>query len=99
MGYRMSQHKSQFRMRADHKAAAFKALKKLAAETPLTWVTSEGIKGCRTLKELLEDCRWELDEDEQGQVTSIHFIGEKAGDDMQVLQAIAPFVEAGSFIE
>lgn len=34
-----------------------------------------------------------------GDLTDIHFIGEKLGDEKILFQALAPFVDKGSFIE
>ena len=43
--------------------------------------------------------RWEVEEDEDHNIISINFCGEKSGDDLILFDAIAPFVEPGSMIE
>jgi hypothetical protein len=43
--------------------------------------------------------RWATDTDELGNITSLDFIGEKLGDEEVLFEAIAPFVQDGSYIQ
>lgn len=46
------------------------------------------------------DCwRWNVNFDDDGNITDIYFDGQKLGDDYELFQAIAPFVKDQSFIE
>lgn len=99
MGYCISQNEAKFSMKADNKVPAFKALKAAASDKSFCWINPATVKGCRTLEELMDECRWDLDENDDGDVIGIAFSGEKAGDDLKLFNALAPYVEAGSFIE
>lgn len=65
-----------------------------------SWV-SENFYEQNSLFDIMREWRWSVFEDpmENGDITSIEFIGEKSGDDLILFEALAPFVEAGSFIE
>ncbi len=67
------------------------------------WV-NRGFGRHNSLEKLMEEWRWELEveRDDDGNETSvvgIMFDGEKLGDDLSLLAALAPFVEPGSYIE
>lgn len=52
-----------------------------------------------TLEELLKDWRFEVENDvETGDITDLHFTGENAGEEEDLLQALAPFVREGSHL-
>lgn len=101
MGYCMSQNESKFHIKASDKDQALRAIKALVSEKkePFTWVDTDTVKRSRTLAAAMGEWRWDIDEDEAGNVVSITFSGEKAGDDLTLFKAIAPFVESGSYIE
>ena len=44
-------------------------------------------------------CRWELEEDGSGNCIGINFTENRLGDDEDILRAIAPYVESGSYIK
>jgi len=98
MGYYISITESKFSIRADQKEGALKALRALASQPSYAWVEKDWAQR-PTLAKTLEDWRWELLEDESGNVTGICFTGQKQGDDAEMFNAIAPFVDPGSFIE
>lgn len=53
-----------------------------------------------TVAEILEAWRWEAQCDPTtGDLTHLLFFGEKLGDEETLFQALAPFVDRGSFIE
>jgi hypothetical protein len=103
MGYGMSQTESKFRIHASDKAMALRAIKALTTEKKISWVDADTIKRCRTLAAAMSEWRWDIEEEEEadkdGDIIGIAFSGEKAGDDLDLFKAIAPFVVSGSFIE
>lgn len=68
-----------------------------------SWVLRDAAKEAIQRKDLIEamkNCRWHLDLDENGNVFSIEFNGEKyGGDEIYILNAIAPIVKKDSYIE
>lgn len=71
------------------------------AERRFSWVRTEQFATAATLSDALHAWRWEIefDGDGSGDVCWIMFQGEKIGNDNILLQAIAPYVEPGCFIE
>jgi len=65
-----------------------------------SWVDMVGLEGSTTLEAALEAWRWEAETSEStGDITTINFMGEKLGDDVTLFEALARYVESGSFIE
>ncbi|MHB1611988.1 MAG: hypothetical protein ACYCOU_19240 [Sulfobacillus sp.] len=90
----MKQRGSRFRMAAEKLPAALAEQK-----TSFKWVDSNFAQAS-TVAEILEAWRWEGEFDPiTGDLTDIHFIGEKLGDEEILFQALAPFVDKESFIE
>lgn len=95
MGYNMSQEGGRFTIKAANKTKAFRAIKALTGM--YAWV-DEGPYA--TLKAACEAWRWELHENaDTGDIDGISFTGEKLGDDEVLFNALAPYVERGSYIE
>jgi hypothetical protein len=115
MGYCMHQRGCDFFIPKRKKKAALDAIKKLATKKGLmgggswsngkqtdqwfAWVQTDEFVKAQTLKDAMAAWRWPVEEDDEGNVTSVYFDGEKAGDDEHLLRAIAPFVKDGSWIE
>ena len=115
MGYCMDQGATQFRILAKNKHEAWKATRPLLKESPkmggysytggqttrhYSWVDAADFQVSKTIEGVLEAWRWEADVDEAtGDISYVHFRGEKLGDDEVLWRAIAPFVESGSYIE
>lgn len=59
----------------------------------------EKLLNADSLSEALAECRYSIEEDDNGNVFDIWFIGEKLGGDFNIFLAIAPVVENGSYIE
>jgi len=95
MGYCMNQSDTVFLMNRKNSLKALEAIKRLDQGA---WVSAE-FASAKTFKSVMDDWRWEVDEDEQGCIIDIHFRGEKLGDDHALFNAIAPFVDEGSYIE
>lgn len=73
-----------------------------------SWVNTNEFLNAKTLEEALKAWRWKAfiltekfhkDPSHIGDLTHMEFTGEKLGDDMVLFNAIAPFVEPGSYLE
>lgn len=53
----------------------------------------------QTLPEMMAAFRWPVAEDTEGNIVGIEFSGEYLGDDYHVMEAIAPLVDDGSFVQ
>jgi hypothetical protein len=98
MGYCIEQRSADFRIKRSNFAGALKAIKGLADREHYSWVSASEFARAESLPEAMEAWRWSVtvkDDD----VTDIFFEGEKSGDDDTLLDAIAPFVEPGCYIE
>lgn len=110
MGYYINQRESDFKIKAENKLKALEALKAIAGnkdnmgggsssgEKWYSWVDMNYVNR-DTLEAAIVDWRWELYLDDNGDVNDIGFIGEKYGDEEHLFNALAPFVEPGSYIE
>ena len=101
MGYCMQQRGQQFKIKAENKDNAFQAIRNIPQkdEHGYSWVDNN-YKNRESLEEALSDWRWQIEEDPNaGDICNIYFEGEKLGDDEILFDAIAPFVEAGSYVE
>lgn len=90
---------AQFRIPADKKEDALRAVRALKEDgSTYSWVNDDfALRG--TLKETLEDWRYDIDEDKDGNVVGIYFAAQKLGDDDMLFNALAPYVDAGSYLE
>ena len=95
MGYCMQQVDSMFTIKAENVEKALEAIKKLTAG--YAWVSPD-VVNATTLCNAMWAWRWEIVMD-NNDVIGISFNGEKLGDDEILFNAIAPYVEAGSFIQ
>lgn len=115
MGYCMSCNRTNFKIFNLRKELAHKAILELMGKTDdfghglyvngrdttktFSWVYTDSVLKSKNLEEALKAWRWEVDLDEDLNIININFIGEKLGDDINLFEAIAPFVEDGSYIE
>jgi hypothetical protein len=113
MGYYMDQMDQKFFVAAEHIPAMVKAIHALASRHELmggasyqngeivsrhySWVNNDFVD-CYDVKELFRKWRWSIELKNEN-IVSIFFEGDKMGDDEVLLRAIAPYVEAGSYIE
>lgn len=110
MGYCMTQRGSEFLIRGQNFSAALAAVKALAykpeqmsggsskGERWYAWVDTNGFVNAATLADAIGAWRWSTTVINGG-IVDIYFKGEKLGDDMILFEALAPFVEDGSFID
>lgn len=114
MGYCISQRNSKFHIAAKDVPLALKAIHNLAdserkfgsggTNASGEWVRhwSWVDQSYKTSPDFISAMRcwlWEVDEDSIGDISDIRFGGEKIGDEIHLFNAIAPYVESGSFIE
>lgn len=111
MGYCISQRGGSFAILAENKAAALTATKRLApignrsggggggGKRWFMWMNNHDLTKASSLEEMLKWWRYEPKVTERGDIAGLSFIGEKAGEEKYLWDAIAPFVEAGSYIE
>jgi hypothetical protein len=95
----MNQRSSDFNINAENKDKALKALKALCKKKDLGWVDNAFVINANTLEEALKECRWDTENIFGENINSIDFSGEKLGDDYDIFNAIAPYVESSSYIE
>ncbi len=112
MGYsiNMKTSKSKFNIKKEYKEAALTALKKLGngstdkraaggsskGERWFSWMNGVDPAQWDSLKEAMDDWRYPIKLDSDGNVVGINFNGGKLGDEEFMFETIAPFVEAGS---
>jgi hypothetical protein len=100
MGYCITQVDSSFKIKEENLKPAYKAVKEQMADRAYHWNSEGWMKGLRDLVAVLEEWRYEAElDDETGDIVGLQFSGEKLGDEFQLFQVIAPFVEAGSYLE
>jgi hypothetical protein len=104
----MEQHNSNFTIKPSNVAGALASIKGLAGNETITdgsgrhysWVISSEFVNAETLSQALRAWRWVCVRDgETNEIEGINFEGEKIGDEEALFDAIAPFVEPGSFLE
>lgn len=102
----MSQTDSSFFIAKENIEAALKAIKNLHGHETIkdssgphfSWVDNNFFK-INNFEDMMGEWRWEVEYNDNGDVDSISFTGEKSGDELKLFQAIAPFVKKDSFIE
>lgn len=103
----MTQYDSDFKILAANKPAALDAIQRLAGRETITdstgrhfsWVSTDDFLRADTLEEALKAWRWGTETDDDGNTIGISFQGQKLGDDALLFEAIAPYVEDGSYID
>lgn len=100
MGYYMQQEDSKFFIAKENKEHALRAIKNLANRYKYyAWVCSDDFVNATDLQAAMAVWRWEVYEDENGNIDSIQFAGQKSGDDETLFRAIAMYVQKDSYIE
>jgi hypothetical protein len=63
------------------------------------WVDPHVFRNATTLEEVLTEWRWTpVVDPDTGDITFLEFTGQKRGDDELLFRALAPYIEAGSYI-
>jgi hypothetical protein len=99
----MNQGNTAFALKRENQSAALAAIRALSGKGPhsgrFSWVDRDFATRCDNFHDIMDEWRWEPEYDDDGNVDNIEFTGEKIGDDKVLFDAIAPFVESGSYIE
>lgn len=91
---------SSFKIKEENLKPAYKAVREQMSDGGYSWVDAGWKKGLRDLVAILDYWRYEATvDDETGDITDLSFNGEKLGDELQLFQVIAPWVEKGSYLE
>lgn len=96
MGYYITQGSTKFSMRQENIPEAFEALKRRASGNHPSWTE---VIFAKNFDDASAEYDFEFDYDEKGNIIDITFIGEKAGTEDEFFTTIAPYVEAGSYVE
>jgi hypothetical protein len=109
MGYCITLMDSNFRLKASKKKEALAALKKMDPSVngrgfwdgtkQWSWVDQKHINQAKSLEEALSIWRYCPEVDQEDNIISVDFDGEKIGQEDEMFKVIAPFVEDGSYIE
>lgn len=97
MGMKMSQLGASFKIKRAHRKRALAAIQALPA-AKYRWV-DEDFRDCKTIGSMLEAWGWSVETNVHGDIFNITFERSKIGDEDGLFKAIAPHVEAGSWIE
>lgn len=84
--------------------AALAAIKDMCAANGdrgqrFSWIDSETVLKAETLEDALNEWRWDVTEDSEGNIRGLTFSGEKLGDDEDLFCNLAPFIEHRGYIE
>ena len=103
MAYYINNCGCDFRMKKANADKALAAIKELFSKPGYRarWIyTAEAVLDAETFEEALKEARFDIDSSSDEYYDEILFNGEKySGDEEDVLNAISPFVEDGSYIE
>ena len=100
MGYCMSQMKGKFMLKNENVSGAWKTVKELfKEEKEIGWATQDEIENCSSFEQVMDVCSFKITSNENGDYDSIDFIGEKHGDQDIIFNAMARYVEDGSYIQ
>ena len=99
MGYCMRQEDAKFGIPKSKHVDALTKLKTAQASSPFGWASEKAVARATTLADAMEACSWPVEHDADGNISSIRFDGEKAGDDKRLFETLAEFVDDGGFIE
>ena len=108
MGYYITQSDTNFKILKENLNDVLESIRALHGQETIrdginqsrhhfSWVAENFYKK-ETLDEILDDWRYEVEYDNEGNVVNIEFTGEKLGDDEILFRQIAKFVEHDSYI-
>src|SRR5579884_7966 len=96
MGYWIYQRASRFFLTHHYHQVALAATKSLTGS--YSWVNTTHVLAAETLPEAFDAWRWHPELDRDGNITNIYHNGWKIGEYDTFFEAIAPWVEVGSFV-
>lgn len=112
MGYYIDMTDSKFEVKKENFEKALESLKSVfvpenmncrdyifGKEVPhFSWVDTDSVLKSKTLGEALEEIRYVPQYNNNGDICSVKFIGQKSGCEKIFFNALAPYVESGSYI-
>lgn len=97
MGYCISMTDCNFVIKEENQESALQALKTLTKNKKFKWVGN--IQLCDTLRDALNEMGYDVEFDNLNNISDLEFFRENLGDDEELFNAIAPYVEENSYIE
>lgn len=112
MGYCIEMTESKFAIKKDNFENALKSLKAVFVPENMncydyiggkkyphfSWVDTRTVLESINLVEALEEIRYVPQYNQNGDICNVEFIGQKYGDEEIFFRALAPYVEAGSYL-
>lgn len=114
MGYGIKMTESKFAIKKENFEKALKSLKAVFVPENMTcydyhigsgekhpcfsWVKTKTVLDSTNIVEALENIRFAPQFDQNGDICSVEFIGQKYGDEDIFFKALAPYVETGSYL-
>jgi len=106
MGYSMSQRESEFFIPADKVIYALQAIKDLHGKETILDASGRHFAGVargffmiNSFEQMMYEWGWEIAMDEDLNVIALNCMSDKLGDETFLFEAIAPVVQAGSYID
>lgn len=96
MGYLIRQGDTMIKIRRENHELALAAIKGLS-KGKYSWVHS-AFRTASNLVEALDAWCWEADFNDEGDISHLIFFGDELGDDSELFEALAPYIEVGSYI-
>lgn len=78
---------------------AFKTLMHALDEKPDLCRMDQSYRNSKNLEELIRQCSWGVDFDDEGNICSIEHRGTNVSEEDLLFKSLSPFVESGSFVE
>lgn len=101
MGYCIGMTDNKFCIKKENLVSAFKKLQEFMKEkenSRMSWVEPKIVVETDSFEEAFDEIRYPLIENKNGDYELDYFAGEKLGDDVEILNSFAEYVEAGSYI-
>lgn len=112
MGYYIEMIDSKFEIKKENFKKALESLKSVFVPENMncydyiggkqyphfSWVDTHEVLRSKTLGEALEEIRYEPEYDDNGDICNVEFTGQKYGSENVFFNALAPYVESGSYI-
>lgn len=112
MGYYIEMTDSKFEIKKENFEKALKSLKSVFVPKNMnccdyicgkqyphfSWVDTHSVLRSKTLGEALEEIRYEPEYNDNGDICNVEFTGQKYGSENVFFNALAPYVESGSYI-
>lgn len=97
MGTRVRMTEADFTIPNEHEKEALEALKD--EETDRWGYVHDDLEQHQYLKDALAACRMQVDVDDERNISIEGFSGQKMADERELLAALAPYVEDGSYVQ